>query len=91
MTFIYGIKLVILSILIAVIAAYTALDLSGRVTVSQGKTQNLSLLGGATAMGIGIWSIYFIGMLAYKLPIPIAYNLPYLELSRHSTLWLLCL
>lgn len=76
MTFIYDIKLVILSILIAVIAAYTALDLAGRVTLSQGKTQKLWLVGGATVMGIGIWSMHFIGMLAYKLPIPIAYDLP---------------
>ncbi|HEY9694077.1 MAG TPA: PAS domain S-box protein [Oculatellaceae cyanobacterium] len=81
MIFIYDIKLVILSILIAVIAAYTALDLAGRVTASKGKTQKLWLIGGATVMGIGIWSMHFIGMLAYKLPIPIAYDLPTVVIS----------
>ena len=71
----YDARLVALSIAIASIASYTALDLAGRVTVSHGQTRKLWLAGGAVAMGIGIWSMHFIGMLAYNLPLPIAYDL----------------
>lgn len=77
----HDLRLVILSILIAIIASYTALDLSGRVTVAQGRAQKLWLAGGAIAMGVGVWSMHFIAMLAYKLPISIAYNVPVVLIS----------
>lgn len=32
-------------------------------------------LAGATIMGAGIWSMHFVGMLAYQLPIPMSYDL----------------
>ena len=35
----------------------------------------LWLVGGATAMGIGIWYMHFIGMLAFSLPIPLRYDI----------------
>jgi diguanylate cyclase len=70
----HNIHLVLLSIIIAVISSYAALDLAGRVTVAQGRARQLWLVGGAIAMGTGIWSMHFIAMLAYKLPIPIDYN-----------------
>jgi len=70
----HNISLVILSILIAIIASYTALDLSGRVTLAQGHARKLWLAGGAIAMGVGIWSMHFVAMLAYNLPIPMAYD-----------------
>ncbi|HEY9812450.1 MAG TPA: MHYT domain-containing protein, partial [Candidatus Sericytochromatia bacterium] len=63
----YELRLVLLSIAIATIASYTALDLAGRVTAAIGKSRWLWLIGGAIAMGLGIWSMHFIGMLAYKL------------------------
>ncbi|MBW4574462.1 MAG: PAS domain S-box protein [Aphanothece sp. CMT-3BRIN-NPC111] len=77
----YDISLVILSVAIAIIASYSAIDLAGRVKAAQGPSRNLWLVGGATAMGIGIWSMHFVGMLAYKLPIPIGYNLPIVLVS----------
>lgn len=77
----YDVALVILSVAIAVIAAYTALELAGRVTATQGITQKLWLTGGATAIGIGIWAMNFVGMLAYKLPIAITYDLTIVSLS----------
>lgn len=70
----YDVFLVALSLAIAVTASYTALDLAGRVTVAQGQARKLWLTGGAIAMGIGIWSMHFIAMLAYKLPISTSYN-----------------
>jgi len=72
----YDVYLIILSVAIAVIASYTALNLAGQVMVAQeGLGRNLWLAGGAIAMGIGIWSMHFIAMLAYKLPIPMTYDL----------------
>lgn len=78
----HDVRLVSFSILIAIIASYTALNLAGRVTVAQGRTRTFFwLAGGAIAMGVGIWSMHFIAMLAYNLPIPIAYNLPIVLVS----------
>ncbi len=78
---IYDYRLVALSVLIAVLASYAALDLGGRVTASRGSVRSLWLMGGATAMGIGIWSMHYIGMLAYSLPVPIFYHWPTVLLS----------
>jgi len=72
----YDVRLVMLSIAIASIASYTALEMAGRITAAKGLARLLWLIGGAFAMGLGIWSMHFIAMLAYKLPMPIAYDLP---------------
>jgi len=70
----YNYALVALSVLIAIFASYAALDLAGRVTAAGGWTRAVWLLGGAGAMGTGIWSMHYIGMLAFILPIPVAYH-----------------
>jgi PAS domain S-box-containing protein len=72
----YDIRLVVLSVLIAVVASYAALDLAARVTFARGRTRYLWLIGGATAMGTGIWSMHYIGMLAFRLPVPVQYDWP---------------
>ncbi|HWY08461.1 MAG TPA: PAS domain-containing protein, partial [Candidatus Acidoferrales bacterium] len=72
----YNYALVALSVLIAIFASYAALDLAGRVTAAGGWTRAVWLLGGAGAMGTGIWSMHYIGMLAFVLPIPVAYHWP---------------
>jgi NO-binding membrane sensor protein with MHYT domain/anti-sigma regulatory factor (Ser/Thr protein kinase) len=77
----YDYRLVVLSVLIAILASYAALDLAGRVTSAQGKARLLWLNGGAVAMGIGIWSMHYIGMLAFRLPIPVQYDWPRVSLS----------
>jgi diguanylate cyclase (GGDEF)-like protein len=74
MTGTYNLWLVALSVVIATIASYTALDLAGRVSARQGLWSRLWLLGGALSMGTGIWAMHFIGMLAFELPIPVAYD-----------------
>ncbi|MFY9223007.1 MAG: MHYT domain-containing protein, partial [Blastocatellia bacterium] len=71
----YDMLLVVLSIVVAIVASYTALNLAGRVTAAQGGSRTMWLLGGATAMGIGIWSMHFIAMLAFSLPVPISYHI----------------
>ena len=68
--------LVGLSVFIAIFASYTALNLAGRVSSSEGRARTWWLIGGATTMGTGIWSMHFIGMLAFTLPIPVAYHIP---------------
>src|SRR5467141_2985572 len=77
----YNYALVALSVLIAMFASYTALDLAGRVTAAGGWTRAVWLLGGACAMGTGIWSMHYMGMLAFVLPIPVAYHWPTVLLS----------
>jgi PAS domain S-box-containing protein len=72
----YDYRLVALSVLIAVLASYAALDLGGRVTASRGRLRLIWLAGGASAMGMGIWSMHYIGMLAYTLPVPVLYDWP---------------
>jgi NO-binding membrane sensor protein with MHYT domain len=67
---IYDLKLVILSFLVATMASYIALDLTGRLRdrTNTKKEALFWLLGGAIAMGAGIWSMHFIGMLSFKIP-----------------------
>src|SRR5438128_7155779 len=77
----YDYRLVALSVLIAIFAAYTALDLAGRTTAARGRARPAWLAGGATAMGIGIWSMHYIGMLAFSLPVPVLYDWPAVLLS----------
>ena len=72
----YDYRLVALSALIAVLAAYAAIDLGGRVTSARGSLQTVWLSGGALAMGVGIWSMHYIGMLAFRLPVTVKYDWP---------------
>ncbi|HEY9726280.1 MAG TPA: MHYT domain-containing protein [Chroococcales cyanobacterium] len=63
-----------LAFIIAVIASYTALNLAGQVNSASGQIRFKWLVGGAIAMGTGIWSMHFVAMLAFKLPQPITYD-----------------
>jgi NO-binding membrane sensor protein with MHYT domain/signal transduction histidine kinase len=63
----YDPGLVVFSILIAVVAAYTALDLASRVGRTSGITRRVLLGSGALMMGIGIWAMHFVGMLAFSM------------------------
>jgi diguanylate cyclase (GGDEF)-like protein len=77
----YDYRLVALSVVIAILAAYAALDLAGRVTYTRGPVRLVWLIGGAIAMGIGIWSMHYVGMLAYHLQISVLYDWPTVLLS----------
>lgn len=59
--------LVCLSILIAITASFTALDLAARVRVSLGLARYAWLATAALAMGGGIWAMHFVGMLAFSI------------------------
>lgn len=74
--------LIILSVVIAAFASYTALDIANSISFSRGKIKWFWLLGGSLAMGIGIWSMHFIGMLAFSIDgVSIFYDVPLLVLS----------
>ena len=62
-------------LLVAVLASYTALSLAGRVSQATETGARWWIAGGAFAMGTGIWAMHFVGMLAFRLPIPLSYDL----------------
>jgi signal transduction histidine kinase/CheY-like chemotaxis protein len=70
----YEPTLVLLSILAAIFASYTTLSLAMRVKAAHGYAPHAWVAGGAFAMGSGIWAMHFIGMLAFRLPMPLAYD-----------------
>ena len=72
----YNPWLVLLSVVIASCASYVALDLGGRTAAARGRSRTMWLLGGAFSMGVGIWSMHYIGMLAFTLPVPVYYYVP---------------
>ena len=82
----YDLRLVALSILIAIAAAYAALELASRIHSAHGPVRCLWLIGGAVAMGTGIWAMHYVGMLAFKLPIPVLYDWPLVLLSLFAAI-----
>ncbi|SFB53769.1 PAS domain S-box-containing protein [Cohnella sp. OV330] len=77
----YYTPLVVLSVLISVLSSYCSLLVYEHVLKLRGSYRNLWLLLGSTAMGFGIWSMHFIGMLAYHLPVDIRYHPGWLAIS----------
>ena len=76
----YNVPLVSFSVFIAVLASYTALELTERISL-RGKIKISWLVGSSIIMGTGIWSMHFIGMLAYNIPVEITYHLKTVILS----------
>ena len=83
----YNFVLVAASYLIAAFASYVALDMAGRINATRGAVAHGWLTGGAIAMGFGIWSMHFVGILAFKLPIPQGYDL---AITLYSLLIAIC-
>jgi diguanylate cyclase (GGDEF)-like protein len=81
MASVYHHWLVGLSIAVAVLVSYTALRLAARVAATEGNAARIWLGIGAVVMGVGIWSMHFIGMLALSLPIQLVYDIPTTLLS----------
>jgi diguanylate cyclase (GGDEF)-like protein/PAS domain S-box-containing protein len=77
----YDLRLVALSVMIAIVGAYVGLTLSERVAEHQGKSRYLWLLGGAIAFGSAVWAMHFTGMLAFRLPVDVSYDIPIVALS----------
>jgi signal transduction histidine kinase/NO-binding membrane sensor protein with MHYT domain len=71
----YDPGLVILSVAVACLASYAALNVAGRIGAADTRRLRRTWLGaGAVTMGIGVWAMHFIGMLALKLPVGISYD-----------------
>lgn len=66
--------LICVSLIVVFIASFTALDTAGRVAVTRGWSARFWLLVGGIAMGIGVWAMHFIGMLAMMLPMMMRYD-----------------
>ncbi len=77
----YSPSLLAISLCVAILASYTALDLSGRISTAKGRAVYLWIAGGAIAMGIGVWSMHFIGMLALRLPFALGFDVGITALS----------
>jgi len=73
--------MVALSVLIAIAASYAALDIAGRATAALGRMRTTWLVGGAASMGLGIWSMHYIGIVAFGLPVAVFHHLPTVFLS----------
>ncbi len=67
--------LIILSYAVAVFASLTALYLVECIKESEPKNKKYWLLSLGFTLGGGIWSMHFIGMIAFQLPLPISYDL----------------
>jgi len=74
MTGSYDPWLVTLSVIVAVTVSFAALELTGRVHRTSGQDKYIWLTTGALAMGLGIWSMHFVGMLAYRMPMAMTYD-----------------
>ncbi|WP_445489983.1 bifunctional diguanylate cyclase/phosphodiesterase [Niallia sp. 03133] len=70
----YSIPIVILSLLIACLASFTALSMHERMKSNSFFPRYVWLTLASLCMGFGIWSMHFIGMCAYMLPIKMEYN-----------------
>jgi two-component system sensor histidine kinase UhpB len=67
-------RLVVLSVLISILAAYAASDLSERVRGARGRALLIWLVVAATVDGIGTWSMHYTGKLALRLPVPVLFD-----------------
>ena len=67
-------SLVVLSVLIAMFGSFTALSHAERMRESTGRQARAWMLAGGVTLGMAVWSMHFIGMLAFHLPIPLAYD-----------------
>jgi len=83
----YDYWLVALSVFIAVCASYVALDLGGRISAARGLTKVAWHSGGAIVMGLGMWSMHYVGMEAFTLPVPVQYHVPTVLLSLSAAIF----
>lgn len=78
----YDFTFVMLSVFVAIFASYVSLKLVSSLTQAKGWARTLWLMAGALTMGMGIWSMHFVGMLAVEMNhMPMAYDIPLMTLS----------
>lgn len=77
----YDFRLVALSVFVAICGAYAGFELAGRVTAAKGHLKAFWIAGGASALGTAVWSMHYIGMLAFRLPVQVRYDVPLVLIS----------
>ncbi len=77
----WNIPLIFLSVLIAIIGSFATLDHAQRMRAASGREAKLWMTVGSIVLGMTIWGMHFIGMLAFHLPISLAYDLTLTLLS----------
>ncbi len=82
LTHTYDPSLICASVIIACLAGYAALSAAGRIATTKKRTARFWwLMSGAFTMGVGVWTMHFIGMLAFRLPVPVTYDVQITLLS----------
>ncbi|MEN2766985.1 bifunctional diguanylate cyclase/phosphodiesterase [Ornithinibacillus xuwenensis] len=77
----YNFYIVALSVVIAILASYSALNVVGKISHASGKTKLFWLVAGSFVMGSGVWSMHFVGMLAFHLHVSVKYDIGLTVLS----------
>lgn len=72
----FDLRLLALSGFVLIVATYATLAFARRIKSAQGVAWFAWLGGGASAMGLGIWSMHYLGLRALGLPVPILKNSP---------------
>lgn len=80
-----------ISVIVACLASFTALNLAARLRAAKGAVRQIWLIAGALALGGGIWSMHFLGMMAIAMPMPIHYDLGLTILSLLLAVAMTCL
>ncbi len=69
----YSPWLVALSIVLAIQGSYVGLSFAVQVAGAEGGRQRALLAGAALCLGLGVWTMHFVGMLAERVPFPVDY------------------
>jgi diguanylate cyclase (GGDEF)-like protein/PAS domain S-box-containing protein len=77
----YNLFIILFSVVIAILASYSAFDLYLRTVSVHGQIGGRQLISGAVALGIGIWCMHITGTLAYKAVNQLQINYIYILLS----------
>lgn len=86
-------RLIVLSVLIAIIGSYAALDISEQIAmaspaagIAQGKARRWWLIGSGLTLGLTVWAMHFTAILAHKLPISVSYDFQLVLVSMLLTI-----
>jgi signal transduction histidine kinase/AmiR/NasT family two-component response regulator len=72
--FSYDQSLVLLSFFVAVIASYATLEVAERLRAADGRTGNIWHAASSIVLGVGVWSMLAIAMLAFASPLKRGYD-----------------
>src|SRR5688500_16489496 len=81
MTGSYDLTLVALSMLVGIGASFAAVDSTSRAARSTDRARAWWLFCGGLSLGLGVWAVQYIGMMAFKLPVPVVFDLPQVVVS----------